>query len=242
MAPKERGLASKYAKQLRENIHKHHLSKRVPVTCIDFGDKQNACDDLEYVQRFNYLGNLANSTPCSLTDIKHRLAIARSRFGSMLAIWKDSLLPTPLKIKIYRCYIGTTAMHSYKAWRFDDKARSCVNGFNAKCLSTITGKTIVEEARRPTFDLVLVIRRARLAYLGHVLRMDEDRGVRRSLEAYIHNNNKASILLDAPRFKHFKHLAHLASNRTLWRKHIKSIKGRESNLIPRRDIMNNHLT
>ena len=148
----------------------------------------------------------------------------------------------PIKLKIYRSYIGTTATHSKEAWRFDQKARACVNGFNSKCLSTITGRTIVEEARAPTFDLVLTIRKARLAWLGHVLRMDEDRSTLRSLRAYIHNNKNASILLDAPQFIDFEHLVRLASNRTLWRKHLKCIQGLNCNLIPCRDIMNNHLT
>ena len=242
LAPKQRGVASKSAEHLRNNICKLHLSNRSPVQCPNYGAPDVPMDDLEFVPRFNYLGNLTNYKMCSLTDIKHRLAIARSRFGSMMSMWKDKLLPIPLKLKIYRAYIGTSACHSHEAWRFDDQARRCVNGFNAKCLSTITGRTIVEEARSPTLDLVLIIRRARLAWLGHVLRMDKDRGLLRSLEAYIHNNNKASILLDAPKFKDFKHLVYLASNRTLWRKHLKCIKGQGCNLIPRRDIMNNHLT
>ena len=129
-------------------------------------------------------------------------------------------------------------MHSFQAWKFDEKAQACVNGFNSKCLSSITSRSIVEEARNPTFDLVLYIRRARLAYLGHTLRLDNDRMQFTSLKAYIHNNNKASILLDAPKFKNFEHLVRLASNRTLWRKHIRCIQGRKCNLIPRRDMIN----
>ena len=42
------------------------------------------------------------------------------------------------------------------------------------------------------------------------MRMDKDRGLLRSLEAYIHNNNKASILLDAPKFKEFLPLGYCA--------------------------------
>ena len=165
------------------------------------------------------LGNMTNGVICSLSDIKHRIAIARTRFGTMMSIWKDKLLPNPVKIKIYRSYVGKSATHSFQAWRFDEKARACVNGFNAHCLSIITGRTIIEEARTPSFDMVLDIRKARLAWLGHVLRMDKDRSLVKSLEAYLLNKHDASIVLDAPKFRKFNHLSQMANNKVLWRKH-----------------------
>ena len=72
--------------------------------------------------------------------------------------------------------------------------------------------------------------------------MEQDRGIRLALEAYIHNNKSASILKDAPKFKDFEQLSKLAHNKSLWRKHLKCIKGQDCNLIPRRDIINKHLT
>jgi len=120
MIPKQRGLASKSAQQLKNSIRNLHLSKRHHVQCTDFGSKKNDLDDLEYVDNFIYLGNLTGSMPCSLKDIKHRLAIARSRFGGMMSIWKDKLLPLPLKIKIYRSYICTMVGHSQFHMRLGD--------------------------------------------------------------------------------------------------------------------------
>ena len=54
----------------------------------------------------------------------------------------------------------------------------------------------------------------------------------------------SSILIDAPNHKNFNELAHLASNRTLWRKHIRKIDNynSKSTLIPRRYVINTHLT
>ena len=52
---------------------------------------------------------------------------------------------------------------------------------NPRCLSRFTGKSIHEEAgaaRSRTFDLVSAIRIRRLRWLGHILRMPENRLVK----------------------------------------------------------------
>ena len=48
-------------------------------------------------------------------------------------------------------------------------------------LSSVTRRTIHEEARNPSFDAVQHVLKRRRAYLGHILRMSEDRTVRRYL-------------------------------------------------------------
>ena len=58
-----------------------------------------------------------------------------------------------------------------------------INGFNSRCLSLITKGDIHELARAPPFDLLLTIRKRRLRFLGHILRMKPDRLVKRTLAA-----------------------------------------------------------
>ena len=48
-------------------------------------------------------------------------------------------------------------------------------------LSLITRRTIHEEARNPSYDTVEYVRNRRHEFLGRVLRMDEDRALRRFL-------------------------------------------------------------
>ncbi len=48
-------------------------------------------------------------------------------------------------------------------------------------LATITGRTIQEEARNPTINLVMKARDRRWSWLGHVLRMPKHRLVRQVL-------------------------------------------------------------
>ena len=48
-------------------------------------------------------------------------------------------------------------------------------------LASITRRSIHDEAKEPSFDVVKFVRKYRLSYLGHILRMDDDRTVKKFL-------------------------------------------------------------
>ena len=53
---------------------------------------------------------------------------------------------------------------------------AALNGANSKMMSTITGRTVHEEASADkTFDVVMWIRARRLQWLGHILRLGDER-------------------------------------------------------------------
>ena len=60
-----------------------------------------------------------------------------------------------------------------------------INGFNSRCLHVITGEDYRVTATTPVYDLALAVRKRRMRYLGHVLRLPPDRIVRRSLIALV---------------------------------------------------------
>ena len=74
-----------------------------------------------------------------------------------------------------------------------------INGFNSRCLHRVTGKSYRTTATAPDYNLVLAIRRRRLRYVGHILRMDSDRLVKRCLTAYVRGGISppaGSLLMD----------------------------------------------
>ena len=74
-----------------------------------------------------------------------------------------------------------------------------INGFTSRCLHVIIGESYRDTATKPAIDLLLHIRQRRMRYLGHILRMHEDRLVRKTLMAYInggHNVTDGSLLMD----------------------------------------------
>merc|ERR1712216_805274 len=71
-----------------------------------------------------------------------------------------------------------------------------LRGWNARCLARITERSFWEETVDPSFDLVANLRAQRLRWLGHVLRMEESRWIRRTV-TQMHNYD-GSIFMDAP--------------------------------------------
>ena len=58
----------------------------------------------------------------------------------------------------------TIARHGSESWHLTAKARKKLNGWNSRCLVTLTGRTHREEASTDTtsFDFVATIRHQRL--------------------------------------------------------------------------------
>ena len=75
-----------------------------------------------------------------------------------------------------------------------------------------------ELARDPPFDLVLTIRKRRLRYLGHILRMEQDRLVKRTLIALTKGGTvypEGSLFMDVEN-RSFKELELLAKQKGHW--------------------------
>ena len=121
---------------------------------------------------------------CDDADVRHRMAIAQTTFGSLCSIWRDHRLACALKLRTYQLAVCSTLTHASEAWTLTEPVmRSVVNGFNSRCLHVITGQDYRVTATAPEYDLFREIRQRHLRYLGHILRMRESRVVRRALVA-----------------------------------------------------------
>ena len=66
---------------------------------------------IEVVKQFEYLGSLINNKCDSMTEIKHRLAIARKTSQSMENIWKSKGISMNLKLRFLRACVFSIATY-----------------------------------------------------------------------------------------------------------------------------------
>ena len=66
---------------------------------------------------------------------------------------------------------------------------------------------------KPVYYLVLSIRRSRMRYLGHILRVDQNHLVRRTPSAYVHRAVSAGSLLEDCEAMPFEQLACFSRDR-----------------------------
>ncbi len=122
---------------------------------------------LENVYSFEYLGARMQCDGAD-TDVRHRMAIAQTTFGSLSSIWTDHRLSCAFKLRTYRLAVCSTVSHASEAWTLTEPVMCSVNGFNSRCLHVITGQDYRVIATTPEYDLLRAIRQRRLRYLGHI--------------------------------------------------------------------------
>ena len=127
-------------------------------------------------------------------------------------------MPTNTRIRLYRALIVSTITYGCCAWLLTDKLRKKVNGINSKMLSQITKRSIHQEAADPTFNIVDYILKQRWEYLGHILRLDHHRALRRFTLELSPNEppfQEGSLLADT-NFRDIETMIEEAANRNLW--------------------------
>ena len=100
-----------------------------------------------------------------------------------------------MKTRLYRSAVCSTISHSCKAWTLSSAVRKILYGLSSRRLSSITGEHRRETAINPDFDLLTAVVRRRLFFFGHILSMDDDRLLGRTLIAYM--NTKTPYFVGA---------------------------------------------
>jgi hypothetical protein len=101
------------------------------------------------------------------------MAIARVRFGELHEIWSSNKLATATKLRIYVCAVVFVLTYSSEILDMAQKAKAKIKGWNAKCLSRITGRDFRAETVDPSFDMLGRLRSRCLSWAGHIPRSEE---------------------------------------------------------------------
>ena len=174
---------------------------------------------------FDYLGSRLQCDGDEKADVQHRMNIAQAIFSALFHIWNDNRLPLSMKLRLYRTAVCFTLAHACEAWDMTDEVMCMLSGFNSRCLHIITRKSYRSTATNPDVDLLLVLRKRRLRYLGHILRMEESRLLRRTFFAYVHGGQHVpagSLLMDCQHLQ-FEAVVELAMDRKGWRNFVNNL-------------------
>ena len=160
-----------------------------------------------------------------VADVTHCMNIVQAQFSSLYHMWNDHRLPTSMKLRLYKTAVCFSLTHACEAWDMSQRVTRSINGFNSRCLQLITKKSYRSTATDPDFNLVLAIRRRRLRFLGHILRMDDSRLLKQSLTAYVRGGTApptGSLMMDCENIPLVK-LKLAAEDRTAWRRRVEDL-------------------
>ena len=180
---------------------------------------------IDNVYSFTYLGSCFQADGDDMADVKHRINLAQATFSGLHHLWRDHRLPISMKVRLYQAAVCSSVTHACEAWDLTDPVLRTINGFNSRCLSAILKADIHEMAASPPFDLNLTIRRRRLRFLGHILRMEPERLVRKTLFALTKGGKeypKGSLFMDVEDST-IEDLVCLAEDRNSWKLLVSSL-------------------
>ncbi len=109
-----------------------------------------------------------------LVPANHRIEIAWSRCINLKPILASPKLPRSLRLRSLKASIMSALFYGCESWKLTIHVQRKLNNTASKTLSRIMGRSIAEEARIPSADILLNMRDRRWSWLGHVSRMDHD--------------------------------------------------------------------
>ncbi|GFR90393.1 hypothetical protein ElyMa_006148600 [Elysia marginata] len=113
------------------------------------------------------------------TQAQNTAQTSLSLFNSLSHMWADHQLSTGMKIRFCKTAVVSTFTHACEAWNIMDSVEKLING-----LPFITRRDPCDTACHPEFNLETAIRKRRLSYADHILRMKPKRLLRCTFVAY----------------------------------------------------------
>ena len=139
-------------------------------------------EELECIEDFTYLGSLISNDNGAHKDIQARLNTARGAFSRLSNIWKSKQYSLKTKIRLYNSNVKDILLYGSECWRITKGDMRKVDIFHNRCLRKICNiywpnkiPNVELHKKTDSMNMSLEIKHRRLCWLGHILRMSEDR-------------------------------------------------------------------
>jgi hypothetical protein len=106
-------------------------------------------------------------------------AVATVSFNSLSCIWPDISLPKALRLQLYLVRVTTVLLYVCESWNLTQAVKGKLRGFHGGRLAKILKTTQREAIGDKTLPcIVKMARKRRWLWLGHILRMGNNRTLR----------------------------------------------------------------
>ena len=150
-------------------------------------------EELEQVAEFVYLGGVITEDAESTRDIRKRIGLASAMFGKLRKLWRSGNISTRTKTKLYETLVIPVLMYGAESWcmKKEDERRLLVAemGWLRGLLNRSRREKIRNEVTREELGqketVVERIKKRRLTWYGHVIRMENGRMPARALHGEV---------------------------------------------------------
>ena len=133
---------------------------------------------IEQVEKMEYSGHIVKETGKSDTDIKRRIAIARSSFTSLYKVLTPRQVSLDARIRLLKCYIWSTLLYGCETWTLSKTLEKRIEAFEIWTFRWILEIAWANHKRNDEVlnmakckrSLLSIITKKKLQYFGHIIR------------------------------------------------------------------------
>lgn len=153
---------------------------------------------LEQVDKFKYLGSTLNFEGKIEDEISERLEATGRLFNAMKTKFLSKKeVPKHVKVEVFKKVVTPVLTYASESWTTSTKTISQITSMEMRFLRKIEGKTKLDRIRNETYRETLdtkpieeTVHENQLRWLGHTLRMTEDRIPKQVYEARIETRKR----------------------------------------------------
>ena len=148
------------------------------------------------VTKFNFLGS---TIPGTTSDVDKRLAMAYTSFGKLSkTVWSNRNFSIKLKLRLLYALIYPIATYACSTWTLTKKDTNKLRVFENNCLRKILGIKLIDRVSIQKLHekvgsspvIVNHVKKQRLKWYGHIMRMEENSLVRRIVKSDFNKKRK----------------------------------------------------
>ena len=155
-------------------------------------------EPLKVVDSFTYLGSTLDSTNSLDTEINARINNASIAFGRLTQrVFNNRHLRPTTRAAMYQAVCVSTLLYGAETWTLYRRHIRALEAFHIRCLRRILGVTWQDHTpydaiyeRTNTTSIESILTKRHLQWVGHVLRMAEDRLPRQILCGQLKDGNR----------------------------------------------------
>jgi hypothetical protein len=134
------------------------------------------------VAKLDYLGSAFSESGSIDADISARLSKASYAYKHLSRVWKQRSVPLATKMEIFQYSVMATLLYGSHAWAPSQAQIARLHGFYMRCLRRLLGITLRDCVRNEEIlrlckaqPMETLLRQQRMRWLGHSLRMPDER-------------------------------------------------------------------
>jgi hypothetical protein len=154
--------------------------------------------EAQYVDSFKYLGGVVDTTATCGAEVNARISKAKGRFAQMHKVWSLRKMSVALKMQCFRAYVLPVLLFGSETWALTKKQANQLEVVHSDCLRQILNVRRIDRHSKQhlwsqcgTVSLADHLTAHRLRWLGHVLRMGEERYPHQVLFSLMHDAGAA---------------------------------------------------